>query len=351
MAYSNPTILLAFLSFVLLVPSSTGLFDGNRNNEVVNPFKRTKIGILGIDILTLNTDSAIQKAIATGDLKKVDEVCPDINDVQWLLKNYFKNSRFYSKPFGYFMAFRTDPKSSTRAYLDKKFTPGAMDVTNFAKDAANILLDKKLSKKKADNALIAVFVNAIACRFLPGKSSISSKTLNLNTKVINGVVPALLPTKRWRSRRAVKKACIFMKDAAAETGDFEKYKLHEGSPIDLAHPIFAGSVHAVDCLREIVKDPDQDVELMMCRRKGTTDKIPRMVTQNSTLGGLLPLDKPAIAGKTVVLLKIGDAAKETDDISYAFGAGPKGSRDRYCAAKPAILEFLKAVQSEVRMRK
>jgi len=350
MAYGNPTILLAFLSFVLLIPSSTGLFDGNRNNEVVNPFKRTKVGILGIDILTLNTDSAIQKAMATGDLKKVDEVCPDINDMQWLLKNYFKNARFYSKPFGYFMAFRKDPKS-TRAYLDKKFTPGAMDVSNSAKDAADILFDKKLSKKKADNALIAVFVNVIGCRFLPGKSNFPSKTLNLHTKVIASVVPALLPTNRWRSRRAVKKVCMFMKDAAAETGDFEKYKLHEGCPIDLAHPILTGSLHAVDCLREIAKDPDQDVELMMCRRKGTTDKIPRMVTQDSTLGGLLPLDNPAIAGKTVVLLKIGAAAKETDDISYAFGAGPKGSRDRQCAAKPAILEFLKAVQSEVRMRK
>ena len=135
-----------------------------------------------------------------------------------------------------------------------------------------------------------------------------------------------------------------------ESGDNEKYNLPKDFPIDIAHPLFAGTVHAADCLRELAKDPEQDVELMMCCRGGKIADVPRMVIKDSTLGALLPSDKPAKARKTVILLGIGNAAGETEDLTYAFGAGPKGDSKRRCAAKPAILEFLKAIQKELKGR-
>ena len=61
----------------------------------VEQFSRTDIGILGIDILHVNTNAAIQKAQASGDLVKVAEGCSNIDDLQWLPWGYFKNNPFY----------------------------------------------------------------------------------------------------------------------------------------------------------------------------------------------------------------------------------------------------------------
>ena len=76
------------------------------NASDVEQFSRTDIGILGVDILHLNTDAAIQKAIASGNLVRVGEGCTNADDMQLVVRGYFTRNCFYSAPFGYFMAFR-----------------------------------------------------------------------------------------------------------------------------------------------------------------------------------------------------------------------------------------------------
>lgn len=341
----NLPLLLICYEIIANIPASNALFG-----REVAPFQRTKIDILGIDVLTINTDAAIQKAQESGDLVKVGEASPDAKNVQWLVRNFLGNARFHESRFGWFMAMRKD-QLSTRSYLDEKFCPRSFDIKNLAREAANVLDDP--SNKKKDEALTRIFVNAIGGRFLPkNNSSIPSKLIkNVESKQLDGVLPALNPLNRLKSRRVVKNACTFMQEQVVEAGDVDKYNLPDSYPVDVAHSILSTAVNAVDALTSLAKDPEQSVESMMCNRDKRVDTIPRQVMIDSTLGGLLPSSKPAIAKKTVILLKVGNAAKETNDLSYAFATGPKGDKNRRCSAEPAILEFLKAVQSELKANK
>lgn len=327
------------------IPASNALFG-----REVAPFQRTKIDILGIDVLTINTVAAIQKAQESGDLVKVGEASPDVvKNVQWLVMNFLGNARHHESRFGWFMAMRKDQLSTT-SYLDVKFCPRSFDVKNLAREATNVLDDP--SNKKKDEAFTRIFVNAIGVRFLPKNNSIIPSKLikNAESKQLDGVLPALNPLNRLKSRRVVKNACTFMQEEVVEAGD--KYNLPDSYPVDVAHSTLSTAANAVDALTSLLaKDPEQSVELMMCNRDKRLDTIPRQVMIDSTLGGLLPSNKPAIAKKTVILLKIGNAAKETNDLSYAFAAGPNGDKNRHCSAELAILELLKAVQSELKANK
>lgn len=318
--------------------------------EQIEQYKRINIGFLGIDILTLQNQKAIEKALASGDLVRLEEACPDINKLQWLPRLYLSNGRHYSSSYGYVMPMRKDPKS-TRLYLGKKFAPGSSDISKFVNEAANILLDQeiKMNKEEEDKDLINIFTQAIGSRFMTHSATIPKEIVDNGPKHVTSISSSLLPANRRRSRRAVESACTFMRVQACENGESTKYDLPDDFPIDSAHLIFTVYVHAVDCLRELAKDPKLDVELMMCRRAKKLKNIPRMVIKDSTLGGLLPSDKPAKSNKTLILMDIGNAAEATDDITYAFGAGPKGGK-RICCAMPAILEFLKEVQKEMQSR-
>jgi len=303
------------LLLLCFLPGTSALFGNNKKG-----FLRINVPLVGVDLLLIKDAETIKKATSSGDLVRIDAVTPDANNLQWLIRNFLSNARFYSKPFGWFMPMREKNSGRTKAYLDTKFKHGAFDVSGYAKDAVDVLLNKK-KNKKSDEALQSIFVNALGARFfLPGEE--------YEPEVIK------------EARKAVRDEC-------SKTGDIEKYNLPKDCPMDIAHPLFVGVVDGPDCLRKLAEDPSQSVETAMCQRDKVVKNIPRMVKKDSTLGGLLPEKKPAYVGKTVILLGIGGIAAATNDRAFAFGTG---SKDRRCAAEPAIFEFLEAVKKELQSR-
>lgn len=102
-------------------------------------------------------------------------------------------------------------------------------------------------------------------------------------------------------------------------------------------------------LRAVAADLDTDAATLLARASPTlTATVPRIVTRGGTLGGLLPAADPAVAGKTVVSLGIATAAVAEEDELWVFGTG---TPQRACAAMPALLDFTRTVQQELRRRR
>ena len=89
------------------------------------------------------------------------------------------------------------------------------------------------------------------------------------------------------------------------------------SVVDVAHIIFAMHAFAPTYLRELSHHPYDDQSVLFSRL-GLTKDTARMTLCDSILGGLLTDDAPAYAGKTVILLKIRSAAKQSGDLTYSF---------------------------------
>ncbi|CAM9740579.1 unnamed protein product, partial [Hapterophycus canaliculatus] len=73
-----------------------------------------------------------------------------------------------------------------------------------------------------------------------------------------------------------------------------------------------------------------------------TVQTPRIAIRDTTLDGLL--EKPAKANKTVFILQIRQAAAETKDSLFTFGAGVD---ERQCAFKFAFQKLMADLQAEL----
>lgn len=311
-------------------------------------YKRTPgiAKLIGIDIVTITDPETITALSSGNDLARLDSVHTTPSTMPWIMRRYFKKGRMWNNSFGYFMPFREN-QETTRSYLGAKFTPGSYDVSEYVNKAVDILLDKeKMSKKEAaDNELNAAFVNAIGARFI--SSSLPQDVLKTGETQVKGVGDSFIPFKCPRSEKGIDFTCRFMRDKLNENGDVKAYNLPDNFPMDVAHSIFGGAVHGANALRTLAENPDKDVELIMCQRDGVTESVARVVVKDSSLGGILPSNNPARVGKTLIVLKIGPAARATGKLEFAFGSGTDMRR---CCAEPAILEFMKSVQKELKNR-
>src|SRR5262249_55026598 len=76
-----------------------------------------------------------------------------------------------------------------------------------------------------------------------------------------------------------------------------------------------------------------------------TPQVPRIAVKRTNLGGLLWV--PTRPGKTVVILKNGQAAAQTHDLLFTFGTGRS---ERACVFMRFFLEFMTDLQRELRGR-
>ena len=208
------------------------------------------------------------------------------------------------------MPFRKD-KKSTRSYMDKKFVPGSLISRVMPR---RLLIFYKIRVRRTTPAIeLWQMLSLMPLDVVSRQALLNSPKIFLTSLVSSWLESVILWFLRDVRVREVpwRDLAHFWKMQLIESGDNEKYNLPKDFPIDIAHPLFAGTVHAADCLRELAKDPEQDVELMMCCRGGKIADVPRMVIKDSTLGALLPSDKPAKARKTVILLGIGNAHLKT----------------------------------------
>eukprot|EP00904_Undaria_pinnatifida_P011760 jgi/Undpi1/7714/HiC_scaffold_23.g10187.m1 len=117
----------------------------------------------------------------------------------------------------------------------------------------------------------------------------------------------------------------------------------EGCPFaDFSHHIGAAVQLLTPSCQFLHKETDRTrpiLDIFTQNDMPMTVQTPRICIKDTTLGGLL--DKPAKAGKTVFILQIRQAAAETKDSLFTFGAGID---ERQCAFKFAFQKLMADLQ-------
>lgn len=112
--------------------------------------------------------------------------------------------------------------------------------------------------------------------------------------------------------------------------------------VDVGHNIGEVVQATVGALQRVYENLDTPVEELFTAYP-PTPQVTRIATQASTLNGLL--DTPLQPGKTILILKVGEAAQATQNLYFAFGTG---SSERACVLMDFFLKFMADLQSELR---
>jgi hypothetical protein len=311
------------------------------------PVSRTRIGILGIDMVTLHTPEAIRTAIESGDIERFTGVSSDISEFPWLVRWFFPVSRFYnSNVYSFFLAFRSTTDTTyqpCRSYLDSKFAV-PRDVSDIVAATADAFSNK--SKPPSDRQLSDLCIRAVWRHVVPeGHPDIPDNMLAAATKQLPSIGSSFNPIAYLSAKTPTADVYSYADATLRALGDRDR--LPDACVIDVAHVFFAMNMNGPRLLRELVSHVDDDL-VDIFSRVGLVQNIARLVQRDGTLGGLLPSNTPAQAKSTVVSFDIRSAAKISGDLSFSFASGPG---QRRCAAEPVIMAYVQAVQDELRRRK
>lgn len=304
------------------------------------PYSRQKL--LGLDIIRLNTPGVISDVLSHADVTRVTGAIEKTSDLPWLFRWFLPKTRFlWVSRYAWFLPFRTDDHPTyapCRAYLDNRF---AQTVDNSAnvKRLAQLLTDKTheaSERELSDESIHAIWAYIVP----PGHPPIPDEHLEAASKQIGSIPESFFP---WRFLNNGGTVGIFeyVEDVLKKIGVTSP---PQELPVDVGHVFFAMALNSPMILEEIRKNPDDEL-ISILSRLGPVENAMRMVKRESSLGGLLPNDEPAVPKKTVILPELRLAAKETGDLSFVFQAGPG---QRVCAAKDVLLKFYAEVQEEVR---
>ncbi|KAI0559780.1 hypothetical protein FGB62_138g00 [Gracilaria domingensis] len=230
-----------------------------------------------------------------------------------------------------------------RAFLDKKFAV-PQDISAVVSETADALQNPE--KLPSDRVLSDFCIRAIWPHFAPpGHPDIPKDTLDSVDKQVGGVVDSILPWRFLPAKPNIADVYEFTDESLKRTG--EREALPDPGVTDMAHVMFAMNINGPPLLREVATSIDDDVDAIFTRL-GLVENSIRIAKRSGTLGGLLDDNEPAEAKKTMVMCNIRSAARATRDIAYAFSSGPGTRR---CAAEPAIVAYVKAVQEELKRRR
>ncbi len=114
---------------------------------------------------------------------------------------------------------------------------------------------------------------------------------------------------------------------------------------DVAHHFGAaaqGATRALLLLRSDKKEQLSLTDFRTCMLEAPiAESVVRVPSVETTVGGLFPQDDPLVPGRTIVKLNIAQAAKQSGDDRFLFGAG----RDhRQCPFKPVLYKLAKDIQ-------
>ena len=340
-------------------------------------FTRTRLP--GLDLVTIEDPDKISMVGALPEVERLAAVVPDPDNLPWLFRWYMPKTRFYNPTLGgWFLPFRggvsVDPTyAPCRAFLDARFAQ-PRDLSAYVSATVDLLMDiaggsgddddKKKKKKKggpSDRQLADVAIQAVWRYIVPdGEPPLDDARLDeadrqvvspvdsfLPWKVLRGV-PGLSSLYAWTDKLLQR---LGWRGTEGDGGDdaVPGTPLPDPAVTDTAHVLLALRINAPPVLRRIAELRDEDADLAaVLSAVGPVERAPRMTTRESTLGGLLPDDAPALPRSTVVMLGIRAAAKTSGDVSYVFAAGP-GTRE--CAARGVLEGYFGDVRDELIRRR
>lgn len=320
------------------------------------PMGYSRRQLLGLDIIRIQTAEALEKAKASGELGRLGTVDP-FSKLPWLFRYFLPRTQLYNAAKdSWSIPMRSASSSSyppCLAYLNTTYNgpeSDSVDVSAYVTEAANILFSPKDSS--TDHRMRSVCARAMWTYIARGKDSphnveipddvirAASSQLRSPQELVNPfkVLGALSIDKVFEFCNAF----ISATDPKTNTGESLPKELES----DLAHAIFIMTRNGTALLNEIYKNPNKDIPELF-RDLGLSDTALRVAKESGNLGGLLPENNKTTKDSTIITINLADIARETGNSDYAFEV----DADRSCTAKLAILEFAKAVQEEVKIRK
>lgn len=281
-----------------------------------------------IDLVVVSEPELIQSIERSGDVDRLHRF--PTRELPWWVQRFFRATKFHDDTRDLWfcpMEPASDPSyRPRRAYLMEKadlgYTPD--DVQRIA---------GLLETGASDEALAHAMVQVVNHRFFG--QDVPHAVTQAARHTLQDLGAALNP---WNYQRGVASQQKIMSYCEAT--------LPPGTHLlDVGHNIGEVVQATAGALRRVAGDLETPVEQIFTAHAPTTQVL-RIAVRDSTLGGLLRT--PTRAGQTVVILKIGRAAKRTGNILFTFGTG---GLDRVCVFQEFFLSFMRDLQATLRARR
>ena len=281
-----------------------------------------------IDLVLVSDPEQIVRIERSGDVDRLHRF--DTRALPWWVRAFFRATKFHDDTRDLWFC-PMEPASAPsyphrRAWLAEKAGEGYRpeDVQRIA---------SLLEAEASDDALAHAMVQVVNRRFFG--SEVPAEVTEAAKHTLQGFGSALLP---WKYRRGV--------ESQARIMGYCEHALPAGTHIlDVGHNIGEVVQATAGALRRVAAELDRPIEQIFTEH-APTPQVPRIAVRDSTLGGLLT--SPARAGVTVVILKVGQAARRTGDLLFTFGTG---SPERACVFQEFFLSFMRDLQATLRARR
>ncbi|MGB3757762.1 MAG: hypothetical protein WBA07_15515 [Rivularia sp. (in: cyanobacteria)] len=297
----------------------------NETKKFAKP-RRIKIPFL-LDIVIISQAELIKKVENSGDIDRLHSY--DAESLPGWVKVYFRATKFYDDKRDLWFN-PLEPTSNPtyqprRNYLEEKVA------TSYSKEDVKKIAE--LLQTNAEDEVIAhEMVQIVNQRFFDKEIPLEITKAAKHT--VQQFSEALVPWKYSRGRKSQQQIMEYCQKNLSEDVHL----------LDVGHNIGEIVQATTGALRKLKENLDKPVEEIFTSNP-LTPQVPRIAVKSSTFDGLL--SSPTIPGKTVVIFKIGEAAKETHDINFTFATG---SSERVCVFKDFFLEFMRDLQQELKQR-
>jgi hypothetical protein len=280
-----------------------------------------------MDLVVVSDPEQIQRIEGSGDVDRLH-----VNGtaaLPWWVRFFFGATKFHDAQRDlWFLPFESAADASyrpRRAYLEAKVAEGYSreDVARMA---------NLLAADADEETLAQAMVQVVNRRFF-GKD-VACPITRAARYTLQHFSEALFP---WKYRRALR--------ARAEILDYCAKHLEPGiNVLDVGHNIGEVVQATVGALRRLKDNLDAPIAQTFTAH-APTPQVPRIAVKRSRLRGLLWV--PTRPGKTVVIMKNGQAAAQTHDLLFTFGTGRS---ERACVFMGFFLDFMTDLQRELRDR-
>ena len=290
------------------------------------PPRRVAIPFL-IDLVVVSAPEQIRKVEESGYADRLHAF--ETRALPWWLRFFFRATKFHDDRRDLWFCPMEPATAPTyperRAYLAAKaslgYEPG--DVVKIA---------ELLSNGADDDRIAQAMVPIVNRRFF--EQEVPTPIIQDAKWTLQSLGSALSPGKYRRARESQRRIMDYCTRALPPT-------VHA---LDVGHNIGEVVQATLPALRRVKENPDVPVEKLFTRH-APTPQVLRIAVRNSNVGGLLRA--PARAGRTVFLLKIGQAAAQTEDLRFTFGTG---GPERLCVFQDFFLSFMRDLQAALRAR-
>ena len=298
-------------------------FSPNPQTDTQKPL-RINIPFL-MDVIMVSNPDHIRQIETSGDVDRL-HAYPTTDLPRWV-QLYFRSTKFHDADRDlWFCPFEPNFEPTypqRRAYLEEKSAEGYSpdDVKRIAHLLKTNAPDDDLAKEMVQIVNKRFFGQAI-----PDDISEAAK------HTVQKLTEAVLPLKYAEGVEAQSKIMNYCEHVLPKAVHI----------LDVGHNIGEVVQATAGSLKTLKQNVNRTVEDIFTEH-APTEQVPRIAIRASTFDGLL--SSPTEPGKTVIILKIAEAAAKTKDIWFTFGTGDP---DRACVFKDFFISFMRDLQTELK---